>query len=485
MEPAINRREPTPNDVADLHTAPLTGSNDPGASAPGQMFDPRQAATSGPMSQRPPRPVVARPTTPHLPLSLILPQMPTTVEETGLELVLLEELALRHIALAGSITGGDLAKKLHLPLAGVIEEALASLRRDGLVDVQGSGNAVLGLAAMRLRATERGADIDRKAQQHNGYVGPAPVSLGAFERMLRQQAMSGRTVPRTEVRRGLGHLVLSADTADRLGAALESGGPILLTGQPGSGKTAVANAVSRMYAGGVLIPHAVVIDGQILRVLDPSTHRLAKIDAGGQKLDERWVCCQTPFVRAGLDLTLRDLELHFDSTRHYYDCPLQLKAAGGVLFLDDLGMQATRVEELLSRLQEPLTRGLDYLTTVDGQKIAFPFTCLLVFASSREPAELLSQSALRWIPAKISLSTPSREQFEELVRRACAVANVEFTENGCQHLIDVHYGRAGRTVRASHPVELLRLVAAAARYFQAPARLTPQLVDVAADLFFV
>lgn len=484
MEFAANRREMTPADVADQHTAPLNGSGDPSSSVPGQAFDPRQSPNSGPAPQRQSRPG-ARPTTPHLPLSMILPTMPSTVEETGLELVLLEELTLRHIVLAGSITGGDLAKKLHLPLAGVVEVALASLRRDGLVDVQGAGNPVLGLAGMRLRATERGADIDRKAQQHNGYVGPAPVSLGAFERMLRQQAMSGRSVSRVEVRRGLGHLVLSPDTADRLGAALESGGPILLGGQPGSGKTALANAVSRMYAGGVFVPHSVVIDGQILRVLDPSTHRPAKIDVGSQKLDERWVCCQTPFVRAGVDLTLRDLELHFDSTGHYYDCPLQLKAAGGVLFLDDLGVQATRVEELLARLQEPLTRGLDYLATVDGQQIAFPFTCLLIFASSCEPSTLLSESALRWIPAKINLANPTREQYEELVRRACAVANVEFTQSGCDHLIETHYGRVGRAVRASHPVELVRLVAAAARYFEAPPRLIPQLVDVAADLYFV
>ena len=484
MDSAPNRRELTPTDVADQHTAPLSGSGDPSTPPQGHMIDPRLNPIGGPAAQRPPR-AAGRPTTPHLPLSMILPMMPTSVEETGLELVLLEELTLRHIVLAGSITGGDLAKKLHLPLAGVVEEALASLRKDGLIDFQGSGNPVLGLAGMRLRATERGSDIDRKAQQHNGYIGPAPVSLGSFERVLRQQAMSGRSVPRVEVRRGLGHLVLSADTADRVGAALESGGPILLTGQPGSGKTAVANAMSRMYTGGVLVPHAVVIDGQILRVLDPSTHRPAKIEAGGQKLDERWVCCQTPFVRAGLDLTLRDLELHFDSTRHYYDCPLQLKAAGGILFLDDLGMQASRVEELLSRLQEPLTRGLDYLTTVDGQPIAFPFTCLLIFASSREPAALLSESALRWIPAKIGLTNPTREQFEELVRRACAVSNVEYTQPGCDHLVEAHYSRVGRTVRASHPVEIVRLVAAAARYFEAPPRLTQQLVDIAADLFFV
>lgn len=484
MDSAANRLEMTHADVAEQHTAPLNGSSDPSSSLTGHPPDPRQVSSSGPMGQRQARPA-ARPTTPHVPLNMILPTMPTSVEETGLEMVLLEELTLRHIVLAGSITGGDLAKKLHLPLAGVVEVALASLRRDGLVDVQGVGNPVLGLAGLRLRATERGAEIDRKAQQHNGYVGPAPVSLGAFERMLRQQAMSGRSVSRVEVRRGLGHLVLSPDTADRLGAALESGGPILLSGQPGSGKTAVAHAVSRMYAGGVLIPHSVVIDGQILRVLDPSTHRPAKLDAGSLKLDERWVCCQTPFVRAGVDLSLRDLEMHFDSTRHYYDCPLQLKAAGGVLFLDDLGLQAGRVEELLARLQEPLTRGLDYLSTVDGQQIAYPFTCLLVFASSSEPNSLFSESALRWIPAKINLANPTREQYEELVRRACAVANVEFTQSGCDHLIETHYGRAGRSVRASHPVELLRLVAAAARYFEAPARLTPQLVDVAADLFFV
>ncbi len=205
---------------------------------------------------------MADPSRPRMPLNFILPARPSTVAESGLELVLLEELTLRHIVASGTINGADLAKRLHLSLAGIVEEAVNSLRRDGLVDYQSgsANNAVLGLAAMRLRATERGTQVDRLARERSAYIGPAPVSLGAYERMLRQQAMSGRAAPRADVYHAVGHLVLGNDTIDRLGAGLVSGGPILLHGPAGNGKTTIAASIARMFAGAVVVPHAVVID---------------------------------------------------------------------------------------------------------------------------------------------------------------------------------------------------------------------------------
>lgn len=420
-------------------------------------------------------------------LAVNMPPRPTTVAETGLELVLLEELALKHIVSASVITGAELAERMCLPLPGVVEEAIAVLRRDGLVDYHNiSGGAHHGNAGMRLRATERGVQIEARAREHNGYVGPAPVKFSTYAQMLHQQSRSDRGVSRADVWRKTSHLVLADETIDSLGAGLESGGPLLIYGQPGNGKTAVASSLARMLRAGVLVPHAVQIDNHIVRVFDPSMHKPLPVDpsTSGAKMDERWVYCHAPFVRAGAELRPDDLSLRFSQQYHYYDCPIQLKAAGGVLLLDDLGSNGERVDDLLYRCLEPVATGVDHLTTVTGRSLPVPFTTLLVVAIARTASELLSEALLRRFPCKVHIPGPTEEQYRELFRRACKEAGVEFDPAGIDYVIERCYARAGHVPRSSHPAQLVELICAAARYFGLQAHLVPQLIDVASDMYF-
>jgi hypothetical protein len=361
------------------------------------------------------------------------------------------------------------------------------LRHDGLVDYHNiSGSAHQGNGGMRLRATDRGVQIEARAREHNGYVGPAPVTFSAYAHMLRKQTMSGRGVSRADVWRRTAHLVLTDETIDSLGAGLESGGPLLIHGHSGNGKSAVASSLARMFRIGVLVPHAVQIDGHIVRVFDPSIHKPLQLDpsGSGSKMDERWVYCQAPFVRAGAELRSEDLSLRFNQQYRYYDCPVQLKAAGGVLLLDDLGSYGQRVDDLLFRCLEPLATGIDHLTTVTGRSLPVPFTPLLVVAAARPPSELLGEALLRRFPCKIYIPGPSEEQYRELFRRACKDAGVEFDPAGIDHVIERCYARAGHVPRCSHPAQLVQLICAAARYFGIQAQLVPQLIDVAADMYF-
>jgi len=424
-------------------------------------------------------------------LHLILPARPTTVEETGLDLEAIEELALKAVVAAGSLDGGELATRLRLPLAGVVEEAVTALRRDGLLDNAGVNQAMLGAAGMKLRPTERGHQIERRIRERDGYVGPAPVSRSAFKRMLRQQAMAGRTVKRADVWRHLAHLLLPDATIDRIGAGIEAGGPILLHGPSGNGKTSVALALARMFSAGVLVPYAVEMDGHVVRVFDPGLHRPLPPDAlppdalpPGLRLDDRWVYCQTPCVRLGPDLQPAELDLTLNEQHRYYETPLQLKAAGGVLLVDDLDPRSPAAEALVNRILEPLATGVDYLSTVTGRRIVIPFTPFVVFATAADPSQLFGEPTLRRLPCKIRLDDPTDEQFSELLRRACAQAGVALTPSGQQYLVERCYAGGGRARRACHPAELARLIAAAARYLGVPPALTPQLVDIAADQYF-
>lgn len=489
---------PPAHDVEDLHTAPLIrGGGDPRhVSYPPQghtSYPPQQGRTSGPMPPMPPLPAhlasggvnSAPDLSPHAPQHV--PPRPTTIVEAELEVPFLAELALKHVVDAGVITGGDLAQRLHLPLAGVVEDAINALRREGLVEHVSASATLLGSAGMKLRPTDRGAQADRINREKNGYVGPAPVSVRAYERMLRVQAISERTVKRADVWRRLSHLVLPDETIDGLGAGLGSGGPIFLHGHSGNGKTSIGVSIPRMFGGGILVPHAVQIDGQIVRVFDPSVHQPLAMDtsAPGAKIDERWVYCQIPFLRAGVDLKMHQLELHFNEQHHYYDCPIQLKAAGGVLLVDDLGGQQYTPEELLNRMLAPLATGADYLTAVSGRQIPLPFTTLLVFATAKEPGKILSEALLRRLPCKLVVPDPTEEQYRELMRRACQSANVELTTTGFDYVIDRCYIRGNRSARACHPTELVRLIGSTARYYGVAPALTTQLIDMAADLYFV
>ncbi|MGZ3584768.1 MAG: ATP-binding protein, partial [Ktedonobacterales bacterium] len=120
-----------------------------------------------------------------------------------------------------------------------------------------------------------------------------------------------------------------------------------------------------------------------------------------------------------------------------------------------------------------------------GRQIALPFTTLLVFATAKEPGKILSEALLRRVTCKLLVPDPTEEQYRELMRRACQSATIEMTTTGFDYVIDRCYIRGNRSARACHPAELVRLIGATARYFGAAPALTPQLIDMAAELYFV
>lgn len=491
----------------ELGTVPLTGappqgrpfvpSGPPGQPAPAQRMTagPAVAPNGGRPAGSPSYPPAGM--GPHQTLAPVpgqnsgpnlmgLPPRPTTLQETDLDPTTLEELTLKTVASVATITGGDLADRLRLPLAGVAEHIIATLRRDNLIEPVGGGAAMIGAAGMNLRATERGVDRARHISERSGYIGPAPVPLGAFEFVLRQQSPARRTITREMIWRRLAHLVLPDDVVDRIGAGVDAGGPLFLYGNPGNGKTAIGAAIARAVGGGALVPYAVEVDGQIVRVFDPAVHRPIPAEKlPPARLDERWVVCHPPFVQVGGELRLEQLDLHWNDRQRFYDAPIQLKAAGGVLLIDDFGRQQHQPAELLNRWIIPMETGMDYLSLITGHQVALPFTPLLVFATNLDPLDLADEAFLRRLPCKVQVPDPSPETFHEIFRRTCAELGIEFSEQGYNYLVERYYTHEGRALRSSHPRDLTRLVLSGARYYGVAPQLSPQLVDVAAGLYFV
>ena len=170
----------------------------------------------------------------------------------------------------------------------------------------------------------------------------------------------------------------------------------------------------------IYIPHALKVDQQIIKVYDEAVHRRAEneslpADEHAQILDRsaphdpRWVACQRPVLLAGGELTLGMLDLDFDPLAKFYEAPLQAKAMGGVLVIDDFGRQLVAPEDLLNRWIVPLERKVDYLTLHTGKKFAIPFDAIVVFSTNLSPAQLMDAAFLRRISYKIRLGNPSLE----------------------------------------------------------------------------
>ena len=201
---------------------------------------------------------------------------PQSIAEMDVSDAVLEDIALKTLYLAGSISVLELAEKLRLSY-GVTHELFSSLRTGLCCQVTGMVGNVPKIAITssgRSRATE--------LLSQNHYVGAAPVSFENYVKQVRKQSAQRANVHAADLARAFAHLVLDDETLRQLGTALNSGSSLFLYGPPGVGKTTMAEVLGRALAeDAVWIPHAVEVDGQIITVFDPSTHtEVSQSDSG-------------------------------------------------------------------------------------------------------------------------------------------------------------------------------------------------------------
>ncbi|MCM8749075.1 ATP-binding protein [Thermomicrobiaceae bacterium CFH 74404] len=405
----------------------------------------------------------------------------TSIEETGLDLGLITELLLKTLYARGSMLARDLVEELCLPYVGVLERALTQAKREELVEITGSNG--IGELAYRFALTARGLTRAQEMLERNGYVGPAPVTIQAYREVVLQQSLRGRRVTPADIHRALAELVLDQSVIDALGQALNSGQAIFLFGKPGNGKTALAQRVAEMFGGEVLIPYAVIADGQIIRVFDRHHHHPVG-SAPHANADRRWVLCKRPAIMVGGELTLEALDLIYEPHARVYEAPLQMRANNGVLLIDDFGRQQISPRALLNRWIVPLEQRVDFLTLHTGKQLEIPFEGLLIFSTNLRPTDLVDEAFLRRIPNKIHIGNPSVRQFALIFQRQCQMLGIPFDQQGLAYLLRTYYVNK-RELRACHPRDILRALVGAARYLGQEPRLTPELIDRACHSYFV
>jgi hypothetical protein len=276
---------------------------------------------------------------------------------------------------------------------------------------------------------------------------------------------------------------------DRLGPAVNSGRGMFLFGEPGNGKTSIAERVTDAFGTSIWLPRALYIEGEMIRLYDPGIHVIVEDQSAGglmdsQQIDRRWVRIKRPTVIAGGELTMSELEITKNEVSKICESPLQLKSNCGTLVIDDFGRQTMPVDVLLNRWIVPLEKRYDFMNLPSGKKIQVPFDQLIIFSTNLEPKDLVDGAFLRRIPYKIEVPDPSEAEFRKLFSIMCGVLNFEEKPECIDYLIETHYRAVNRPFRLCQPRDLLLQVQNYCNYHQKPLEISKESFDCAVENYF-
>ncbi len=404
---------------------------------------------------------------------------PKSIEEVRIPKNLLEDLALKNLYTAGELSLQQLAYQIGLSM-GVVDALFERLRKYQLCEVIGMDGGI-----HRITPSTAGKSRALELLAQNQYTGRAPVSLADYVSRIGAQNVRNIRITPSDLERALEELVVDIETLDRLGTAVVSGQALFLYGSTGTGKSAIARALVRLFEDDqVWIPYAVEVGGEIITVYDPTLHEIVG-QSNAFSQDGRWALCRRPRVLVSGELTLEMFDLQLNPNTKYYAAPAQMKANNGILILDDFGRQRVSPEAILNRWVLPLEYRMDFITLAGGRKVEIPFDLFVIFATNLDPARTMENAFLRRIQTKIELGPVTRDQFHEICRRNCLKFNLNYDSVVVDEIINLIETEYKEPLRPCYPRDILQHILWAARYIQREPSLDRESMTKACANYFV
>jgi hypothetical protein len=412
------------------------------------------------------------------------PLEPVSFIDASLTETEVEALVLKTLLARGEASGREISEQIKLPFR-LLEELLQKMKQDQSVGHRGA-------AAMNdyvYQLTDVGRERARRHSAHCTYFGSAPVSLKDYIVSVKAQSLVNQHPTETDLKRAFADLLINPNMLRRLGPAINSGRGLFLYGAPGNGKTSIAERITASFGDSIWIPRAIGIDGEIIRLFDPSNHEEVKDEPtpgliDPRKTDRRWIRIRRPTIVVGGELTMNNLEVTLNTSTGISEAPLQLKSNCGTLVIDDFGRQRMSTDELLNRWIVPLEKRYDYLNLANGKKIQVPFDQLIVFSTNLEPRDLVDDAFLRRIPYKIEVIDPSEDEFRNLLKIMAPKLGLDYDDEVATYLIETHYKKVGRKFRCCQPRDLLLQVRNNCLYMDSKPAMTREYMDFAVENYF-
>ncbi len=339
--------------------------------------------------------------------------------------------------------------------------------------------------------TDEGKRWTLDALEQLRYVGPAPVAIEEFNYRVNLQKLTNEVITFDRIRKGLGELTFDDSMIEQCGPGVNSGRAMLLYGPPGNGKTSFAHSLGGVYNDVIYVPYAISVEGQIIRFFDPSIHipirrpdenkrdDFAMSFVRSQELDMRWVPCRRPFVVTGGELTLDMLDLRYDTTGHFYEAPLHVKALGGTFVIDDFGRQLVSPTHLLNRWIVPLENRVDYMKLHTGKSFSIPFEELVIFSTNLEPEDLMDTAFLRRLPYKIEVGAPSLANYRRIFEKECIRQGLTLTDDIFDSMVYKITREKELDLAAYQPRFIVDQVVATCRFLGRLPHFEPRFIDYA------
>lgn len=406
------------------------------------------------------------------------PAVPKRLADTGLATSIIEQLILKLLYFKGDVMGSDLARAVGLEFS-LIEELIDDFKLQQLVQVKSSLG--YGPISALLTLTERGRQVARDYLEVNQYVGPAPVPVPQYCAAVEAQRMPPMWLTQERLAKVYSHMIMTDAVLNQIGPAVASGKSLLIYGQPGNGKTHIAEALSKLQSSDIYVPYALESQGNIIQLFDPIYHEL--VDRGennrGFEHDGRWARCRRPFIASGGELSLAMLDLTYNTVSKVYDAPFQLKANNGTYLIDDFGRQKATSTEILNRWIVPMERRIDYLSFLNGGKMIVPFETFLLFSTNVTPDKLGDEAFLRRIQYKMLLRSPAEDEFRSIFCTYCESKGLVAPRDLVDGFIAKHYRATRKQFRRCHPRDVISQAIDYIHFKRLPYELTEDLLDQA------